>query len=218
MLYIFREICKMMRTKQGRITTESVQKSVGSSFLSILLPGCIFVVLFLAACSAPSNGSEDEEDATSARLEVDVEREEHELQGETADVESGLYVLSGHENVRPQLKEQALNGNRVDPELSFPVTIAVFQGQQSTLGYGVHVDRVEKKSNRLDVFATYISPDPDSMVGQALTSPAAFLPVDLDEDEYTIHLHVRNATGSPDELSPEEHPDEWTTVEQISIQ
>ena len=52
------------------------------------------------------------------------------------------------------------------------VPIAVFQGEQRTGGYGVHVTAIERHGDQLVVRATFTEPKPDAMVTQALTSPA----------------------------------------------
>ena len=52
------------------------------------------------------------------------------------------------------------------------VLIAVFQGEQRTGGYAVEITSIERNGDVLTVTATFAEPKLDSMVTQALTSPA----------------------------------------------
>lgn len=52
------------------------------------------------------------------------------------------------------------------------VLVAAFQGAQRTGGYGIQITRIESRGDQLVVTATFTEPKPDSMVTQALTSPA----------------------------------------------
>ena len=52
------------------------------------------------------------------------------------------------------------------------VLIAVFQGEQRTGGYGVRITSIERANDQLLVTATFTEPKLDSIVTQALTSPA----------------------------------------------
>jgi protease stability complex PrcB-like protein len=52
------------------------------------------------------------------------------------------------------------------------VTVAVFQGQQSTGGYAVRIDAIERRGDQLVVRATFGAPGPGAIVTQVLTSPA----------------------------------------------
>jgi hypothetical protein len=56
--------------------------------------------------------------------------------------------------------------------------IAVFQGTQSTGGYSVQVERVERVADRLIVHARFNAPAPGSLNIQVLTSPAQLVSVD----------------------------------------
>ncbi len=52
------------------------------------------------------------------------------------------------------------------------VLIGALQGAQSTGGYGIRIDRIERDGDRLLVHATLAVPGSGSLVTQALTSPA----------------------------------------------
>lgn len=52
------------------------------------------------------------------------------------------------------------------------VTVAVFQGQQSTGGYAVRINAIERRGDQLVVRATFGAPGPSAIVTQVLTSPA----------------------------------------------
>ena len=52
------------------------------------------------------------------------------------------------------------------------VLVAVFQGQQNTGGYSVHITAIERRGDKLVVHATFTSPGPGAIVTQVLTSPA----------------------------------------------
>ena len=56
--------------------------------------------------------------------------------------------------------------------------IAVFQGMQSTGGYSVQVEGVERVADRLIVHARFNAPPPGSLNIQVLTSPAQLVSVD----------------------------------------
>ena len=61
------------------------------------------------------------------------------------------------------------------PNASAPVDrvlVAVFQGEQRTGGYAVQVTSIERRGEQIVVTATFTEPKLDSMVTQALTSPA----------------------------------------------
>lgn len=64
---------------------------------------------------------------------------------------------------------------RLAPTAAAPadrVLVAVFQGQQRTGGYGIRVTAIERRGDQLVVSAAFTAPKPDSIVTQALTSPA----------------------------------------------
>ena len=64
---------------------------------------------------------------------------------------------------------------RLLPSVGTPagrVLVAAFQGEQSTGGYGIRITAIERLGDQLLVRATFTEPKPDSMVTQALTSPA----------------------------------------------
>ena len=52
------------------------------------------------------------------------------------------------------------------------VLVAVFQGEQRTGGFAVQITSIERRGDQLLVTATFTEPKQDSMVTQALTSPA----------------------------------------------
>ncbi len=52
------------------------------------------------------------------------------------------------------------------------VLVAALQGEQRTGGYSIHITRIERTGDRLDVHATFTEPAKDAMVTQVLTSPA----------------------------------------------
>jgi len=52
------------------------------------------------------------------------------------------------------------------------VLVAAFQGEQRTGGYAIHIAKIERTGDRLDVYATFTEPRQDSFVTQVLTSPA----------------------------------------------
>lgn len=58
------------------------------------------------------------------------------------------------------------------------VMIAVFQGQQSTGGYSVHITAVERSGDELVVRARFTRPAPGAIVTQVLTAPAHVVSID----------------------------------------
>lgn len=76
---------------------------------------------------------------------------------------------------------------RLTPNAPAPagrVLVAVFQGQQRTGGYGIRVTAIERLGDELLVRATFTEPKPDSIVTQALTSPA-----------HVVSIAAADATG-----------------------
>ncbi len=64
---------------------------------------------------------------------------------------------------------------RLIPSATVPsgrVLVAAFQGEQRTGGFAIHINRIERIGDRLDVYATFTEPRKDSFVTQVLTSPA----------------------------------------------
>lgn len=51
------------------------------------------------------------------------------------------------------------------------VAVAIFQGEQSSGGYSIHVERIERSGDQLVVHAKFSEPAPGSMNTMALTSP-----------------------------------------------
>lgn len=51
------------------------------------------------------------------------------------------------------------------------VPVAAFQGEQSSGGFSIHIERIERNGDRLVVHAKFAEPLPGSMNTMALTSP-----------------------------------------------
>lgn len=51
------------------------------------------------------------------------------------------------------------------------VAVAAFQGQQTSGGFSIHIERIERTGDQLVVHATFSEPAPGSMNTMALTSP-----------------------------------------------
>ena len=51
------------------------------------------------------------------------------------------------------------------------VAVAAFQGQQTSGGFSIHIERIERSGDQLVVHATFSEPAPGSMNTMALTSP-----------------------------------------------
>lgn len=51
------------------------------------------------------------------------------------------------------------------------VAVAAFQGQQTSGGFSIHIERIERSGDRLVVHARFSEPAPGSMNTMALTSP-----------------------------------------------
>jgi protease stability complex PrcB-like protein len=51
------------------------------------------------------------------------------------------------------------------------IAVAAFQGEQSSGGYSIHIERIERRGDRLLVHAKFSEPAPGSMNTMALTSP-----------------------------------------------
>jgi hypothetical protein len=51
------------------------------------------------------------------------------------------------------------------------VAVAAFQGQQTSGGFSIHIERIERSGDQLLVYAKFSEPAPGSMNTMALTSP-----------------------------------------------
>jgi hypothetical protein len=51
------------------------------------------------------------------------------------------------------------------------VAVAAFQGQQTSGGFSIHIERIERSGDQLLVHAKFSEPAPGSMNTMALTSP-----------------------------------------------
>ena len=75
------------------------------------------------------------------------------------------------------------------------VLIAVFQGEQRTGGYAVQITSIERRGDRLVVTATFTEPKLDSMVTQALTSPAHVVSVAVTDVKDLKEAVLLDGTG-----------------------
>jgi len=64
------------------------------------------------------------------------------------------------------------------------ILVAVFQGEQNTGGYAVHITAIERSGDQLLVRATFTVPGPGAFVTQVLTSPA-----------HVVSIAAADATG-----------------------
>jgi hypothetical protein len=52
------------------------------------------------------------------------------------------------------------------------ILVIAMQGAQTTAGYAIRVDRVERDGDRLLVHATFVVPAPGALLAQVITAPA----------------------------------------------
>lgn len=71
------------------------------------------------------------------------------------------------------------------PDVDFEkyTVIAVFQGQMTTGGYEIRVNKVVEEKNNILVYIEEISPDPQDIVTQALTSPYHIIKMERTEKD-----------------------------------
>ncbi len=67
------------------------------------------------------------------------------------------------------------------------VAVAAFQGEQSSGGYTIHIERIERSGDQLLVHAKFNEPAPGSMNTMALTSPV-----------HVVSIATSDATGLKD--------------------
>ncbi len=67
------------------------------------------------------------------------------------------------------------------------IAVAAFQGEQSSGGYSIHIERIERKGDQLLVHAKFTEPAPGSMNTMALTSPV-----------HVVSIAAADATGVKD--------------------
>jgi hypothetical protein len=82
------------------------------------------------------------------------------------------------------------------PEVDFNsrTLLALFAGQESTLGYSISVLRIERTGSTIVVRAKSVIPGSNCLVGQAITHPFHIvdIPKTTLEVKFTTETHVRN--------------------------
>lgn len=94
--------------------------------------------------------------------------------GQTAQsrVEDGPQIVVGAAPPETGLAELLTT---VDPARLY---MGVFAGMRRTGGHALTVDRIERNGDRLDVFATFISPPKDALTIQVITTPAQLVSIE----------------------------------------
>jgi hypothetical protein len=82
--------------------------------------------------------------------------------------DSGPAILVGTNDQWRATLARLVDGAKV-PDGS--VAVAAFQGQQTSGGFSIHIERIERSGDQLLVHAKFSEPAPGSMNTMALTSP-----------------------------------------------
>ncbi len=82
-----------------------------------------------------------------------------------------------------------------DDNLNF----VVFRGVLPTGGYGINIDKVERRGNTFTVYATYIDPGKGIGVTEAVTQPVAIIPIrKMEAGDYEARLKVTKVLNTID--------------------
>jgi hypothetical protein len=97
------------------------------------------------------------------------------------------------QDVRISLSDIVLNKSSLPSAFSVDdeLNIVVFRGVFNTGGYGIRIERVERKGNEFVVYAIYTDPGKGLMTIQVFTQPTAIIPVGkLEKGDYKATLKV----------------------------
>ena len=81
------------------------------------------------------------------------------------------------------------------------VAVAAFQGQQTSGGFSIHIERIERNGDQLVVHARFSEPAPGSMNTMALTSPV-----------HVVAIAAADAAGLKDAVLLDEIGDERARI------
>jgi len=84
--------------------------------------------------------------------------------------DKNYYVVTDQQTF-VQIGEKINQQQTDDIDFNQEMVIAVFQGQQSTGGYEIEIEKVVRTKENLKVYISETVPDPSDIVTQALTSP-----------------------------------------------
>lgn len=82
--------------------------------------------------------------------------------------DSGTAIVVGTNDQSRAMLARFVDGAKVPDGR---VAVAAFQGEQSSGGYSIHIERIERNGDQLVVHAKFSEPAPGSMNTMALTSP-----------------------------------------------
>ena len=92
-------------------------------------------------------------------------------------IDEGSTARSEYTGTAPKVEARASGDRRL---------VTVYQGQQRTGGYGIHVDAITIDGGTLRVRATFATPPPGAIVTDALTSPSQTVAVPLGFSEVVL--------------------------------
>ncbi|MDW7728148.1 MAG: protease complex subunit PrcB family protein [Candidatus Methanoperedens sp.] len=135
-------------------------------------------------------------------LEVNPVIEYNPLEGFYGEAEGMFTVLKGSiPEVKESLKDIVIkkapqqSTYSIDDDLNF----VVFRGVFSSGGYGIDIDRVERRGSAFTIYATYIDPGEGIIVGAMVTQPVAIIPIGrLAEGDYEARLRVTKVKADAD--------------------
>jgi len=154
--------------------------------LRILLIITVSVLAVFSGCLSPSS--------TNHKLEVNPIIDYYPLEGYAKKSDQLFLMLKGStQDVKIGLSDIVIK--KVAPPSAFSVddelNLIVFRGVFNTGGYGIRIERVERRGNDFAVYATYTDPGEGVMATQAFTHPAAIIPVGkLKNGDYKATLKV----------------------------
>ncbi len=151
----------------------------------------VVAILLLAGCLRPSvkEGGEQVE-----VLDVKPIVAYTALGGYTEDAKERFFVVAGGIETAWERATGVATGEAeqaAEFKVNQHLNLVVFRGVFRTGGYGLEIEKVERKGNSFYVHAVYANPGPGSMVTQAFTQPTAIIPIGpLGEGLYDAKLLV----------------------------
>jgi hypothetical protein len=76
------------------------------------------------------------------------------------------------------------------------VAVAAFQGQQTSGGFSIHIERIERSGDQLLVHAKFAEPPPGSMNTMALTSPVHVVSIAVADAKDLTEAVLLDETGT----------------------
>lgn len=157
-----------------------------------LLASLLLALLTLAACQNPMSSSEPE--VTEPRgPTVTITELAHNSQCGFAQPHAAFSWIASEQDLQDLTDHSPLSVDRV-PSFNNNLVLAVFQGEQPTLGYSIRLAHKEARldGERLLIEVERKAPGPLDLAAQAMSSPCVLLVVPA---QYEAHTEVVDQAG-----------------------